>query len=90
MYIFAFNTFSCLFYSFLLTRDGFKNHCNMKPVVVFQSLSKFGMFTFVVSYTMFFVVFFTLTGGANKIFRFLVGEEERRNFQRKGGRITLE
>ena len=50
----------------------------MKPVVVFQSVNKFGMFTFVVSYTVCFNVFFSLTSGENEIFGFLVGE-------RKGG-----
>ena len=62
----------------------------MKPVVVFQSLSKFGMFTFVASYTISFIVFFSLNGGGNKIFGFLVREQKRGNFQRKGGQTTLE
>ena len=62
----------------------------MKPVVVFQPLSKFGMFSFVVSYTICFIVFFSLTGGENKIFGFLVREQKGDNFQRKGGRTTLE
>ena len=50
----------------------------MRPVVVFQSISKFAMFTFVISYTMCFNVFFSLNSGENEIFGFLVGE-------RKGG-----
>ena len=57
----------------------------MKPVAVFQPPSKFGMFTFVVSYTISFIVFFSLNGGGNNFFRFLVREQKRENFQRKGG-----
>ena len=62
----------------------------MKPVVVFQPLSKFGVSTFVVSYTICFIVFISLTDGGNKIFAFLVREQKGGNFQRKGGRTTLE
>ena len=40
-------------------------------VVYHQPLSKFGMFTLVVLYTMPFTVFFSLNGEANKIFGFL-------------------
>ena len=47
----------------------------MKPAVVWQSLSKFHMFTFV-SYTIPFIVF-SINGGANKTWRFLVGEHKR-------------
>ena len=57
----------------------------MKPAAVFQPLSKFGMFTFVISYTISFIVFFSLNGGGNNFFRFLVREQKRGNFQRKGG-----
>ena len=35
-----------LFYSSLLTRGGFWNHCPMEPVAVFLSLSKFGYVRF--------------------------------------------
>ena len=56
----------------------------MKAVVFFLSLSKFGMFTFVVSYTVCFVVFFSLTGRGNKILGFLVREQIGENFERKG------
>ena len=61
----------------------------MKPVVVFQPLSKFGMFTFVVSYTMCLSLFFCLIGGGDKIFWFLLGEEKGRNFQKKRGTEVL-
>lgn len=60
----------------------------MNPVMVFQPVSKFGMFDFVVSYTVCFIVFFFLIGGANKIFGFFGGEQKRRNLQRKGARQT--
>ena len=33
-------------------------YCPVKPVVVFQPLSKFGMLIFVVSYRICFIVFF--------------------------------
>ena len=36
--------------------------------MIFQPLNKFGIFTFVVSYTICFIVFFSLTGRGNKIF----------------------
>ena len=49
--------FNYLFYSFLLTRNVILNHYFMKPAVVCQFLGKFGMFTFFISYTMFFIVF---------------------------------
>ena len=62
----------------------------MKPVVVFLSLSKFGKFTFVASYTICFIIVFPLTNGGNEIFGFLVREQKGGNFQRKGGRTTLE
>ena len=62
----------------------------MKPVVVFQPLTKFSMFTFVVSCTICFIVFFPLTGGRNKIFEFSVREQKGGNFQRKGGQTILE
>ena len=43
------------------------------------------MFTFVVSNTMPYIVFFFLNGGANKISGFLVGEHKRGgNFKRRG------
>ena len=42
-----------------------------------MTLSKFG-------------ILFSLTGGENKVFGFLVREQKRGNFLRKGGRITLE
>ena len=62
----------------------------MNPVMVFQPVSKFGMFDFVVSYTVCFIVLFFLIGGANKIFGFLGGEQKRGNLQRKGaGQTTL-
>ena len=53
----------------------------MKAVVLFQSLSKFGMFTFVVSYAVCFIVFFSLTGGGNKIVGFLVRWQKVENFK---------
>ena len=62
----------------------------MKPVVIFLFLSKFGMFSFVVSYAICFIVFFSLTGGGNKIFGSFVKKPKGGNFQRKGGRTTLE
>ena len=46
-----------------------------------QPLSKFGLSTFVVLYTMSFIVVFSLNGGANKIFGFLLVDH---NFQRQG------
>ena len=61
----------------------------MKPVVVCQSLSKFDMITFVVSYTICFIVFFSLTDGGKKIFGFFVGEQKRGNFLRKGDEPPL-
>ena len=60
----------------------------MNPVMAFQPLSKFGIFNFVVSYTMCFIAFFFLTGGANKIFGFLGGEQKKRQFPKKGGRTN--
>ena len=41
------------------------------------------MYTFV-SYTLCLIVFYSLTGGVNKIFGFLVGEQKGENLQRKG------
>ena len=62
----------------------------MNPVMVFQLVSKFGMFNFVVSYTVCFIVFFFLIGGTNQIFEFFGGEQKRGNLQRKGaGQTTL-
>ena len=52
---------------------------------VFHPVSKFGMYTFV-SYTLCLIVFYSLTGGANKIFGFLVGEQKGENLQRKGNK----
>ena len=53
--------FHCLFFSFLLIRCGLTIVlCPMIPVVIIFSLSKFGMFTFVVSYTICLSVFFWL------------------------------
>ena len=63
----------------------------ISAVVVYQPLSKFGMFTFVVLYTMPFTVFFSLNGEANKIFGFLWENTKLGgNFQRGEGRTTLE
>ena len=49
----------------------------MKPFVVCQPLSKFGMLTFVVSHTMGFIPFFPRNRGVNKIFGSLVLEQKR-------------
>ena len=57
--------------------------CPIKAVVC-QPPSKFGMFTFFVSYTMPFIFFFFFDWRANRIFGFLV-REHNRNFQRKKG-----
>ena len=59
----------------------------MKPFALFQPLSKFDMFTFVVSYA---IIVFFLAGGRNKIFGFLVRKQNGGSFQRKDGRTTLE
>ena len=42
------------------------------------------MFIFVVSYALCFIVFFSLTDRANKIFGFLVGKQKGRIFKGKG------
>ena len=43
---------------FLLTRDGFLNHCPMTFLVICQPRRKFDMLTFVVSHTMYSILFF--------------------------------
>ena len=43
---------------FLLARDGFLNHCPMKPLVICQPLSKFDMFIFIISHKMYSILFF--------------------------------
>ena len=48
------------------------------------SLSKFVMFTFVVSYTICLIVFFPLTEGGNKIFGFFMREQKREIFIGRG------
>ena len=58
--------------------------CPIKAAVVCQPPSKFGMFTFFVSYTMPFILFCFLNWRENRIFGFLVGEHKI-NFQRKKG-----
>ena len=58
----------------------------MKSAVICQPLSKFGMFTVVISYRMPFIVSFSLNGGPNKIFGFLVGEHKQgKQFSKEGG-----
>ena len=58
----------------------------MKSAMVCQPLSKFGIFTFLVSYIIVFVVLFSLNGVENKIFGFLVRENKKgRQFSKKGG-----
>ena len=74
-----------LFYSFLLTRDGFLNDCPLKPAVVCQPLSKFGIFNFVASYKIPFIVVFYLNGGASKISGYLVEEHNREKFSKVRG-----
>ena len=64
----------------------------MKLLVVFQPLTQFDMFTFVVPYTPYticFTVLFSLTGGANKIFGFLVGNQKGDIFKVRGDEPPL-
>ena len=68
----AFNTLIV----YLLIRHGLFNHCPMEPVMVCQSLSKFGLFIFIVSNTMCFIVF-SLNEAANKNFGFLGRKPKR-------------
>ena len=55
----------------LLTRNGFLNHYPMKPFVICQPVSKFDMFSFVVSHIKCSISFFS-------------GRQKGDNFQREG------
>ena len=60
----------------------------MKSAVVCQPVSKFVMFTVVISYTVPFIVSFPLNRGTNKNFGFLVAEQKRgRQFSKEDGAI---
>ena len=69
---------------FLLTGDGFLNHCPIKPFVIYQ----FDMFTFFVSHTMCSILFFSgnwsepefwiFEGGTQKLWAiFKMGDQTR-------------
>ena len=54
----------------------FLNNCLIKPAVFCERLSKFGIFSFVVSHTMLFIVVF-LKWGSKQDFGSVVGEHRR-------------
>ena len=71
-----------------MIRDGFSNHCPMKPFVICQPLGKFDMFTFLVSHAVGSILFFLQVGQGgegNEVFGFLVGEHKRGGQFSKGG-----
>ena len=76
-------TYCCSYFKkvFLLTRDGFLNHCPMKPLVICQPLRKFDMFTFVVSRIVCSILFFSVNEG-NQSFGFLTGKRKGEIFQK--------
>ena len=76
IYIFAFNSFNCLFYSFLLT----SLLLNLEIWCVYFCRFIYNVFHYG----------FSLGGGENKIFGFLVNEQKREHFQRKGGGKTVQ
>ena len=62
----------------------------MKAAVVCQPLSKFGMFTFVISYTMPLIVIFSLNGWQTKILDFWWEKPKRgTNFKGEIGNPSL-
>ena len=60
----------------------------MNPVMVFQPVSKFGMFDFVVSYTVCFIVFFFLDWWSKQNFWIFWGRTKKTQFTKKGGRTN--